>query len=116
MNFVLHGHAVSAGITVGYAHLVATARLEVAHYEIAPDAIEAEVERFDRADACYEVLRNGPQSIPRYRSVAEERLFDIRRCGPSPFRMLAKRTDGIRPMLFEDTLPDRVRFRSIGEV
>ena len=49
MNFVLHGHAVSAGITVGYAHLVATARLEVAHYEIAPDAIEAEVERFDRA-------------------------------------------------------------------
>ncbi|HZE61215.1 MAG TPA: phosphoenolpyruvate--protein phosphotransferase [Burkholderiales bacterium] len=49
MNFVLHGHAVSAGITVGYAHLVATARLEVAHYEIAPNAIEAEVERFDRA-------------------------------------------------------------------
>jgi len=49
VNFVLHGHAVSAGITVGYAHLVATARLEVAHYEIAPNAIEAEVERFDRA-------------------------------------------------------------------
>ena len=49
MNFVLHGHAVSTGITVGYAHLVATARLEVAHYEIAPDAIDAEVERFDRA-------------------------------------------------------------------
>jgi len=49
VNFVLHGHAVAAGITVGYAHLVATARLEVAHYEIAPDAIEAEVKRFDRA-------------------------------------------------------------------
>ena len=49
MNFVLHGHAVSSGITVGYAHLVATARLEVAHYEVAPDAIEAELERFDRA-------------------------------------------------------------------
>jgi phosphotransferase system enzyme I (PtsI) len=49
VNFVLHGHAVSSGITVGYAHLVATARLEVAHYEIAPDAIDAEVERFDRA-------------------------------------------------------------------
>ena len=49
MNFVLHGHAVAAGITVGYAHLVATARLEVAHYEIAPDAIEAEVRRFDLA-------------------------------------------------------------------
>jgi len=49
VNFVLHGHAVSTGITVGYAHLVATARLEVAHYEIAPNAIDDEVERFDRA-------------------------------------------------------------------
>src|SRR6476659_2440951 len=34
MNFVLHGHAVSTGITIGQAHLVSTARLEVAHYEI----------------------------------------------------------------------------------
>jgi len=49
MNFVLHGHAVSGGITVGYAHLVSTARLEVAHYEVAEDAIDAELERFDRA-------------------------------------------------------------------
>ncbi len=49
MNFVLHGYAVSGGITVGYAHLVATARLEVAHYEIAPEAIDAELARFDRA-------------------------------------------------------------------
>jgi phosphotransferase system enzyme I (PtsI) len=49
MNFVLHGHAVSGGITVGYAHLVATARLEVAHYEIAPEAVDAELARFDRA-------------------------------------------------------------------
>ncbi len=47
MNFVLHGHAVSSGITIGYAHLVTTARLEVAHYEVAEDAVEAEVRRFD---------------------------------------------------------------------
>ena len=51
MNFVLHGYAVSGGITVGYAHLVSTARLEVAHYEVEPAAVEAEVERFDRAMA-----------------------------------------------------------------
>ena len=51
MNFVLHGYAVSGGITVGYAHLVSTARLEVAHYEVAAGAVEAEVERFDRAMA-----------------------------------------------------------------
>jgi phosphotransferase system enzyme I (PtsI) len=49
MNFVLHGHTVSGGITVGYAHLVSTARLEVAHYEVAEDAVEAEVKRFDAA-------------------------------------------------------------------
>jgi len=49
VNFALHGYAVSGGITVGYAHLVATARLEVAHYEIAPEAIDAELARFDRA-------------------------------------------------------------------
>jgi len=49
VNFVLHGYAVSGGITVGYAHLVATARLEVAHYEIAPEAVDAELARFDRA-------------------------------------------------------------------
>ena len=49
MNFVLHGHAVSGGITIGYAHLVTTARLEVVHYEIAEDAVEAEVRRFDAA-------------------------------------------------------------------
>ncbi len=49
MNFVLHGHAVSSGITIGSAHLVSTARLEVAHYEIAADAVDAELERFDRA-------------------------------------------------------------------
>src|SRR6266850_482108 len=49
VNFVLHGHAVAGGITVGYAHLVATARLEVAHYEVPPEAVEAEVQRFDPA-------------------------------------------------------------------
>ncbi|HZM34413.1 MAG TPA: phosphoenolpyruvate--protein phosphotransferase [Burkholderiales bacterium] len=49
MNFVLHGLAVSSGITVGYAHLVSTARLEVAHYEIPPDAVEAEIARLDQA-------------------------------------------------------------------
>jgi phosphoenolpyruvate-protein phosphotransferase (PTS system enzyme I) len=49
VNFVLHGHAVSTGITIGQAHLVSTARLEVAHYEIAEGQVEAEVARFDSA-------------------------------------------------------------------
>jgi phosphotransferase system enzyme I (PtsI) len=49
MNFVLHGHAVSTGITIGQAHLVSSARLEVAHYEIEADQVEGEIARFDAA-------------------------------------------------------------------
>ncbi|HSD54435.1 MAG TPA: phosphoenolpyruvate--protein phosphotransferase [Burkholderiales bacterium] len=50
-SFTLHGAGVSGGIAIGYAHLISSARLEVAHYEIADDAIEAEIERFDDAVA-----------------------------------------------------------------
>ena len=50
-SFTLHGAGVSGGIAIGYAHLVSTARLEVPHYEIAAEEIEAEVERFDAAVA-----------------------------------------------------------------
>ena len=51
MNFVLHGVAVSAGITIGHAHLVSSARLEAAHYEIAEAAVPGEIFRFDAAIA-----------------------------------------------------------------
>jgi phosphotransferase system enzyme I (PtsI) len=49
MNFVLHGSSVASGITIGRAHLVSSARLEVAHYEIAAEAVPAEIFRFDAA-------------------------------------------------------------------
>ena len=48
-SFTLHGSGVSAGIAIGYAHLVSSARMEVAHYEIEHSAVEAEVHRFDQA-------------------------------------------------------------------
>jgi phosphoenolpyruvate-protein phosphotransferase (PTS system enzyme I) len=69
MNFALHGHAVSGGITVGYAHLVSTARLEVAHYEVAAEQVEAEVKRFDAAmktaqDELYELKAHIPDDAP----------------------------------------------------
>jgi len=47
MNFVLHGSSVASGITIGQAHLVSTARLEVAHYEIPEQAVAGEIFRFD---------------------------------------------------------------------
>ena len=48
-SFTLHGAGVSGGIAIGYAHLVSSARLEVAHYEVAPGDIEAEIRRFEDA-------------------------------------------------------------------
>jgi phosphotransferase system enzyme I (PtsI) len=51
VNFVLHGSSVSGGITIGHAHLVSTARLEVAHYQISEESVEAEIARFDAAVA-----------------------------------------------------------------
>ncbi len=51
MNFVLHGLSVSPGITIGAAHLVSSARLEVAHYGVPEEALDAEIARFDAAVA-----------------------------------------------------------------
>ena len=50
-SFCLQGAGVSGGIAIGHAHLVSSARLEVAHYEIGVDEIDAELARFDRAIA-----------------------------------------------------------------
>ncbi|MDA1117002.1 MAG: phosphoenolpyruvate--protein phosphotransferase [Proteobacteria bacterium] len=47
MNFVLHGSSIASGITIGHAHLVSSARLDVAHYEIPAPAVQAEIFRFD---------------------------------------------------------------------
>jgi len=48
-SFTLQGAGVSGGIAIGYAHLITSARLEVAHYEIAREEIDAEIVRFDSA-------------------------------------------------------------------
>jgi phosphoenolpyruvate-protein phosphotransferase (PTS system enzyme I) len=48
-SFTLHGARVGEGIAIGYAHLFSTARLEVAHYEVAADQVDAELARLDRA-------------------------------------------------------------------
>ena len=61
-SFTLHGAGVSGGIAIGHAHLVSTARLEVAHYEIAPEDVEAELQRFDAAVAKVRTELAGLQS------------------------------------------------------
>jgi phosphotransferase system enzyme I (PtsI) len=48
-SFTLHGAGVSGGIAIGHAHLVSSARLEVAHYDINAADIDSEIQRFDAA-------------------------------------------------------------------
>jgi phosphotransferase system enzyme I (PtsI) len=80
MNFVLHGYPVSSGITVGNAHLVSTARLEVAHYEVAPEAVDAEVARFDRAmKAAQQELADLKSHIPPGSPAEFEAFLDLHR-------------------------------------
>ncbi|KAB0632147.1 phosphoenolpyruvate--protein phosphotransferase [Burkholderia latens] len=49
MSFTLHGIPVSRGIAIGRAYLIAPAALDVAHYLVDIDRIDAEVERFRTA-------------------------------------------------------------------
>ena len=45
MTFSVHGLAVSRGIAIGRAVLVASSRMDVAHYFIEPDQVNAEIDR-----------------------------------------------------------------------
>lgn len=49
MNFILHGVGVSAGIAIGQAHLASTATLNVPHYAIPVNQIDAELTRLNNA-------------------------------------------------------------------
>ena len=49
MSIQLFGLAVSRGVAIGRAVLVASGRVDVAHYFVAPDRIDAEIERLHRA-------------------------------------------------------------------
>ena len=48
-SFTVHGSGVSGGIAIGHAHLISSAQLEVAHYEIPATDIASELQRFDLA-------------------------------------------------------------------
>ena len=58
MTFSVHGQAVSRGIAIGRAVLVASSRLDVAHYFIAAEQVEAELQRLaDARDRVIEELQ-----------------------------------------------------------
>ena len=45
MTFSVHGLAVARGIAIGRAVLVASSRVDVAHYFVQPEQVAAEIER-----------------------------------------------------------------------
>jgi phosphotransferase system enzyme I (PtsI) len=68
-SFTLHGIPVSRGIAIGRAHLLTSAALEVKHYLISEERLEAEVERLQNAIATVHqelqaVWRELPQDAP----------------------------------------------------
>jgi phosphoenolpyruvate-protein phosphotransferase (PTS system enzyme I) len=65
VSFTLHGAGAGGGIAIGQAHLISNARLEVAHYAIAPEQLELEVMRFSTAvDQVRAELQGLRRSVP----------------------------------------------------
>lgn len=73
MTFTIHGLHVSRGVAIGRAVLVASSRMDVAHYFIAPEAVDTEFERVRRARECVidelqrlqeSIVHMGPKEAP----------------------------------------------------
>ena len=65
MTFSVHGLAVARGIAIGRAVLVASSRVDVAHYFIEPEQISAELDRLTQArEAVLEELQSLHDNLP----------------------------------------------------
>jgi len=77
-NFCLRGIAVSGGIAIGRAVLIASSRVGVAHDFIAPDQVGAELERLGRAAAAAVAeLQRLRRDVPRDAPVELAALLDV---------------------------------------
>ncbi len=66
MTFSIHGLAVSRGIAIGRAVLVASSRVDVAHYFVKPDQVDAEIGRVRAGrDAVVDEIHRLQESITR---------------------------------------------------
>jgi phosphotransferase system enzyme I (PtsI) len=78
MTFSIHGLAVARGIAIGRAVLVASSRVDVAHYFIEPEQVTAEVARIAQArDAVIEEIRRLHQSMPKDAPPELAALLDV---------------------------------------
>ncbi len=66
MTFSIHGLAVARGIAIGRAVLVASSRVDVAHYFIEPEKVGAELQRLAAArDAIKDELQQLHDTLPK---------------------------------------------------
>jgi phosphotransferase system enzyme I (PtsI) len=64
MTFAVHGLAVSRGIAIGRAVIVASSRVDVAHYFVQADEVQSEIERLRQArNAVAEEIQKVQQSL-----------------------------------------------------
>lgn len=78
MTFSIHGLAVSRGIAIGRAVLVASSRADVAHYFVEPDKTAAEVQRVRAArDAVVEEISRVQRELPKDAPPELAALLDV---------------------------------------
>jgi phosphotransferase system enzyme I (PtsI) len=66
VTFSIHGLAVSRGVAIGRAVLVASSRVDVAHYFVEPDQVDAEIQRVRAGrDAVVDEIHRLQESITR---------------------------------------------------
>ena len=77
-SFTLHGIPVSRGVAIGRAHLIASAALDVQHYLIAQEQIEAEVQRLENAiTTVHKELETIWTDIPKDAPVELRAILDV---------------------------------------
>ena len=78
MTFSIHGLAVARGVAIGRAVLVASSRMDVAHYFIEPAQIPLELERLRRArDEVIDELQRLQRDLPKDAPHELDALLDV---------------------------------------
>ena len=78
MTFSVHGLAVARGIAIGRAVLVASSRVDVAHYFIKPDQVDGEIDRLKRAkEVVYQDVQRLQLALPKDAPTELAALLDV---------------------------------------
>ena len=78
MTLSIHGLAVARGIAIGRAVLVASSRVDVAHYFIKPDQIDGEIDRLKRAkEVVFQEVQRLQLALPKDAPAELAALLDV---------------------------------------